>query len=274
MGPHVYGAHGHYFQVDAPWPVDDRVRHVLQTLRRDDVVPTGTYTVRGGDDGWSLSWDGEDVGTRTEIDNVLLLLHWHVNQTTIEASVRTRTTFHAAAALSPRGHGVLLAAPMDSGKTTTVTGLLLAGWQFLTDEAAAVDPDGTVWAYPKPLTIDPGSWSLFPELAPAATSPGALSWLIPGTATGSRVAEKAQLGLLVLPAYAAGRETSCERIRPSAAALALAHSTFFFDRHGARDLACVSELARRLPAYRLEIGDLARAVTLLDELDRGLGAAA
>ncbi len=270
----TYGAHGHYFQVDAPQPVADRVHHVLQTLRAEGVASTGTYVVVAADGAFSLSWEGEEVGTRVGIDSLLLLLHWHVNQSTIDASVRTRTTFHAAAARSPRGNGILLAAPMESGKTTTVTGLLRAGWDFLTDEAAAVDPDGTAWAYPKPLTIDDGSWPLFPELGPEVVDAGALSWLVPATRTGSAVAERAPLRLIVLPAYAAGGPTRLEPLRPSAAALALAHSTFFFDRNGGRDLSCVSGLARELPAYRLEIGDLAEAVALIEDLDRDLGAIA
>ena len=68
--------------------------------------------------------------------------------------------------------------------------------------------------------------------------------------------------------------TRLQALCPSAAAFALAHSTFFFDQHGGRDLACVSDLARRLPAYRLEISDLATAISLIDDLDRRLGGAA
>jgi hypothetical protein len=270
----VYGAHGHHFSIDAPEPVAGRARRALQTLRNDHATPRGTYRVTAVDEGWSLAWNDEPLGSRSGPDSLLLLLHWHVNQRTIAASVMRRTTFHAAAARSPRGHGVLLAAPMESGKTTTVTGLLRAGWDFLTDEAAAVELDGTVLPYPKPLTIDHGSWPVFPDLDPGDVDPLALSWLVPAPATGSRVATSAPLRLIVFPAYTYSGPTRMTRVAPSAAALALVHSTFFFDQHGARDLSLAADLARRLPAFRLEIGDLAEAVRLIDDLDQTLEEAA
>jgi hypothetical protein len=274
MGQAVYGAHGHLFEVNPGPALGDRVATALSTLEVDGASPVGTYAVSDVPEGFALTWGDELVGHRLTEDSILLLLHWHINQRTIDASVERRTTFHAAAARSPRGHGLLLAAPMESGKTTTVTGLLRAGWEYLTDEAAGVDADGRVWAYPKPLTVDRGSWPLFPELEPAGVGSGASSWLVPATAAGSRVVASAQLRMVVFPAYADGGSTSLDPVRPSQAALQLAHSTFKFDEHGERDLGCVSTIARRVPAYRLTIGDLAEAVALLDAADLALGTAA
>jgi hypothetical protein len=269
----VYGAHGHAFTVD----VDDlalqrRITTALSTLRLEGEAPTGTYRVaREDNDFWGLMFDGEKVGERHSDDGLLLLLHWHINQRVIDRAAAARTTFHAAAAVSPGGCGVLLAAPMESGKTTTVTGLLRAGWAFLTDEAAAVDADGTVWAYPKPLTIDRGSWPLFPMLEPAGVGEYADSWLVPAPAAGAAVAAHAPLGLIVFPGYQAGQATEAVALRASEAALLLAQSTFQFDRYGARDLRTVSNLARSLPAYRLAIGDLDEAVTVIGELAARVG---
>ena len=274
MGRPVYGAHGHLFEVDPAPVLSDRVRAALATLEVLGTEPAGSYVIEDQGHGFHLSWGDEEVGRRETQDAILLLLHWHINQQTIDASTARRTTFHAAAARSPRGHGILLAAPMESGKTTTVTGLLRAGWDYLTDEAAGVDPDGTVWAYPKPLTLDHGSWPLFPELEPAGVESGAGSWLVPATAAGSRVVATAPLRLVVFPAYAEGGETLLERLGQSEAALQLAHSTFKFDEHGERDLRCVAAIARRVPAYRLAIGNLDAAVTLLDSADAALGSTA
>ncbi len=268
--PATYGAHGHFFTVEAPEPVASRVGEVLHTLERTESVPVGRYRITPADGGWTLGWEDDEVGVRRDVDSLLLLLHWHVNQATIAASAAKRTTLHAAAARSPAGRGVLLPAPMESGKTTTVTGLLRAGWAFLSDEAVALDPDGTMWAYPKPLTIDSGSWALFPELRPDNVAPEAESWLVPAVRTGGLVASKAPLALIVFPAYTAGGSTGVEPLSASAAALELAYSTFHFEQHGARDLRCLSGVARRVPAYRLTIGDLDRAVGLLQELETTL----
>ena len=56
---------------------------------------------------------------------------------------------------------------MESGKTTLTTGLVRAGFCYLTDEAVSFDWEtGVIEPFPKPLSIDPGSWFLFPELEP------------------------------------------------------------------------------------------------------------
>lgn len=266
VGTLVYGRHGHLFEVSAPEPLRTRIRTALATLRAPGAEPVGRYALTLRQREWHLRWDDEPVGSRPDPDGALLLLHWHINQRTIATSSQARTTVHAALAQSPAGEGVLLAAPMESGKTTTVTGLLRAGWDFLTDEAAALDPDGTAWAYPKPLTLDRGSWRLFPELDPGDVAPAALSWLVPATRTGARVVPSTQVRMVVLPAYRGGEPTRHERVPPSQAALVLAQSAFHLDRHGARDLGCVSALARSVPTYRLVVGDLAEAVQAISEL--------
>ena len=273
----LYGSHGHVFSVRCQdLALSDRVATTMVTLAvqsgqsgqsgtRTDQV--SEYVVAStGTDTWSLSHEGEEVGTRTSSSGLLLLLQWHVNQSVIARASGQSTTFHAAAAQSPHGTGVLLAAPMESGKTTTCTGLLRAGWGYLTDEAAACHPDGIVHAYPKPLTIDQGAWALFPELAPAATDESAVSWLVPAIELGAPVVPRTRLGLLLFPRYERDAATMAERLRPSTAALELAQSTFRFEQHGARDLACVSSLARSLPAYRVTIGDLEAAVRLITDL--------
>ena len=154
----VFGAHGHTFTVRVSVPgLAQRVEQALGTLRVDD-EPRSVYAVRPAEHGKrSLFYDEDLVGSPSSDDRLLLLLHWHINQRVVDAAVSRHTTLHAAAARSPRGGTVLLPAPMESGKTTTVTGLLRAGWDFLTDEAAAVREDGTVLPYAKPLTIDRGS---------------------------------------------------------------------------------------------------------------------
>ena len=266
MSDATYAGHGHVFRVDAPQPLASRVSRALATLEVTGQPAVGDYTMRSSDDEWVLRWNDEEVGRRQTEDSVLLLLHWHVNQQTIASSVTSFTTLHAAVARSPEGVGVLLAAPMESGKTTTCTGLLRRGWAYLTDEAAAVTSDGRILAYPKPLTLDSGSWFLFPDLRPPDVGSRAKSWLVPATSVPADVVPEATLGLVVLPEYARAGDTVAEGLQPAQTALALAHSTFFFDQHGARDLRCVSGLARSVPAYRLRIGALDAALDLIERL--------
>jgi hypothetical protein len=271
----VYGAHGHRFTVVTDErSLAARAERALATLRSANGTAPGSYRITRREGLLDLAFEGELIGSRASEDSVLLLLHWHVNQRVIDTAAEHRTTFHAAAARSPSGNGILLPAPMESGKTTTVTGLLCAGWSYLTDEAAAVDLDGTVWAYPKPLTIDRGSWPLFPHLEPPEVADTASSWLVTAPEAGASVVERASVCSIVFPAYRRDEATDLTPLSPSEAALRLAQSTFQFDRHGARDLRCVSTLARTIPAYELTIGALDQAIDRLQRLDEGQANAA
>jgi hypothetical protein len=65
------------------------------------------------------------------------------------------------------GTGVILPGDMEVGKTTLVTGLLQAGADYLSDEAVGVGlTDTDLRGYAKALSLDPGSWPLFPSLEP------------------------------------------------------------------------------------------------------------
>ena len=271
----VFGAHGHTFTVRVSVPdLAPRVERALATLRIDDPARS-VYSVRPAGHGKrSLFYDDALVGSPSSDDRLLLLLHWHINQRVVDGAVSRHTTLHAAAARSPRGGAVLLPAPMESGKTTTVTGLLRAGWDYLTDEAAAVGEDGTVLAYAKPLTIDRGSWLMFPDLRPDGVAADASSWLVPATATGAGIADSGKLALIAFPAYRPDEPTSARRLAAGSAAHLLAGSTFHFERNGPRDLACLSQLARTVPAYQLTIGHLATAVELINKLEIEARAAA
>src|SRR5262249_58546343 len=70
------------------------------------------------------------------------------------------------------GTAVALPAAMESGKSTLTAGLVRAGYAYLTDEAVMLDWEtSAVIPFPKPISLDPGSWRLFPELAPDAPPP-------------------------------------------------------------------------------------------------------
>jgi hypothetical protein len=56
---------------------------------------------------------------------------------------------------------------MEPGKTTLTAGLLRAGFGYLTDEAIAIDPASLVITpFPKPLSVDAGSWGVLADLEP------------------------------------------------------------------------------------------------------------
>jgi dolichol-phosphate mannosyltransferase len=59
-----------------------------------------------------------------------------------------------SATLDLDGHGVMLSAHTDTGKTATILRMLREeGGTFLSDDMSIICPDGRVYSYPKPLTI-------------------------------------------------------------------------------------------------------------------------
>ncbi len=71
----------------------------------------------------------------------------------IEAQAGLLLMLHAAAVADPKtGRAIAMVGPSGAGKTTA-TRVLARRWGYLTDETVGVRPDGTIAAYPKPLSI-------------------------------------------------------------------------------------------------------------------------
>lgn len=227
--------------------------------------PTPTYLLNGPDEGyWSVSVDGAHV-IRGALSTALSGLMWHVNQ---QATRSPMLTFLHAGAVEKDGRVVVLAAPMESGKTTTTTGLLRAGWRYLTDEAVGLTgADGLAHPYPKPLSIDPGSWPLFPDLAPDGLEDKPNQWLVAASRIRSDVvAGPGPIGLICLPRYQAGITTAATALKPAELVMQLAHSTFHFPDGADRHLPRLAQLARDVPGFSINIGDLRSAITVIEEL--------
>ena len=170
---------------------------------------------------------------------------------------------HAAGAVRD-GVAVLLPAPMEHGKTTTVAGLLRAGYDYLTDEVVAVEPSSLlVHAFPKPLSLDRGSWPVLPELEP----PVRLTedqWQVPASALGAATSPPVRAGLVIVPGYRPGAATELVPLSRPEALVLLAESCFDFRTRPERDLPVLGRLLAGTSCFRLQIGDLDEAVALVD----------
>lgn len=192
-------------------------------------------------------------------------LLWHINLSAVAASQR-HVLLHAAAAADQDGRAVILCAPMESGKTTLVAGLVRSGLRYLTDETVALrTEDRSIVAYPKALSLDPGSWTLFPDLRPESTPDSAdlhaLQWQVPATKIRpDAVAPVAQPSIVVLPRYVAGSTTKLEPVTPGAALVEVLQQTFRIEEHRRRDMEVLAATLGACACYRLEVGDLTDAV--------------
>ena len=196
-----------------------------------------------------------------------------INRHVIEGPSHTRLMFHAAAA-DLNGAGVLLPAPMESGKTTLVTGLLDRGLSYLSDEAVTVAHDLTMEGYPKPLSVDPGSWEVLahhePEESPPIRQFMSDQWQLPVQSFASIVC-RSRLRLIVFPRHQAGAEFKFETLTPGMAVKEAFASLFV----PAGNLASVDKvrgigrLAELIPASRLIYSDLDNACgRIIAELER------
>jgi hypothetical protein len=197
-------------------------------------------------------------------------LLWRVNS---EAIRRTRgfLLLHAGAA-SWNGAGVLLPAAMDSGKTTLVAGLIRAGFDYLSDEAAAIDPASTwVHPYPKPLSMEPSSVEAIRDLA--GRLPAKYAWgtrvqyqIRPSDLRPRSVGTACPVRYVVAPEYDRTHETGLHPISRAAAVTILADNSFNLDRFGSRGVRTLARVVEQADCYRLRIGELDGAVRLMLDL--------
>jgi hypothetical protein len=260
------------------WSEDDgATRAVVEpVVEAFDRLPAGepvttTYQVRV-DDGATLPLvlfaDQQRLASCRVAEELLAMLTWHINRTVITRTTATHVLLHAAGVVRD-GVTVVLAADQESGKTTTAAGLLRSGFDYVTDEAVAIDPaSGRIDPFTKNLSIDPGSWPLFPECAPAAPNPRVQQWQVRPADLGSRAVRRpvASPGVVLFPKYRAGAVTELVPVSKAEAVRELAQMSFGFAEHAQRNLTTLGGLAARATVTaRLTIGSLDDAVRLVNE---------
>ena len=191
-----------------------------------------------------------------------------LNRRVVEAS--PYLLLHAGG-VAGNGSAIALPGAAEAGKTTLTAGLVRAGLGYLTDEALALDRETLlVHPYPKPLSIDPGAWPYFPELAPLDSVEDGHDrnqWQVPATAIRpGAVADSCPVVAVVFPRYECGANTVLAPIGRGEALVDLAKNTFHFKERGAPELDLLAALARSADCYRLTLGELDGAVDLVADL--------
>ena len=247
--------------------------HVLSPFRVD-AEPAQWWSVVVSQERNELSeiWVGEELsGRRRSPHRVVGHVLWRLNQEVIRLSSPRYVLVHASAAVH-RGRALAFPASMESGKTTLVAGLIQRGFEYLTDEAVAIDPATLlVHPFPKALSIDAGSWhvlsGLRPQLAPDAHQFISTQWHVPvEDVRHGAVARPAPIDFFVFPNYDPHGPTALTAMRPAEAVIAIGQNSFNLRRHGRRGFDAVVEAVRHAECYRLTISDLDRACTLVTDL--------
>lgn len=178
-------------------------------------------------------------------------------------------TVHAAGAM--RGSGaVILVGGSGAGKSTLAAGLTRAGWRYLSDEAVGIDEHGNVHPYARPITLRPGSWPAFPEVArrlPDGHPRFATSeWHVPASLLGHVADESSAPSAVVEIHFDEGRPADLRSIGRGKALEYVAFHGCNLDHFGQEGLERLARAVRKSECYRLEFGDLTDAVTVLDQV--------
>ena len=148
------------------------------------------------------------------------------------------------------------------------------GLGYLTDELVALDmARGRLRAYPKPITVKPGSFAVLADMdpglgaAPAAVAWAGAEWQVPvGDGTVCRIGRPCEPGVVVLPRYDAGAETALTALSDTEAFLSLALNAVNLLPHGAAGAEALGRLVAGCRCYGLTMSDLGEACRLVLEL--------
>lgn len=205
--------------------------------------------LRGGDDGGLVVRDETVLGRTDDPSRTLGLLVWGVNRWILDVASRTRLLLHAGGVVDD-GRAVLLPGVSGSGKSTLTAALVRSGLGYLSDEAVELREDGRVAGYAKPLSLDPGAFELFADLAPAERTAQApylsRQWQVPAGEL-SHVTRDAPLAALVFPTYRSGEATHLTRLSPAGVLRAAADATFAPDNGVRVERWQIQRLAAVLP---------------------------
>ena len=202
---------------------------------------------------------------------VVATLLWHVNRRAIESG-QDYVLVHAGA-VEWDGYAALFPAPMESGKTTLVAGLVRAGARYLSDEAAAIDPV-TLLVHPfaKSMTVGAGSSEVLADLLPTVDPEVTRRYLLGDWHVDARTIRSDALapptppGYVIAPRYDRDARTTLVPMTRAEAVMEMGQNSFNLSHHGRGGVEALAMVARRSACYRLVVSDLDAACSLLHDL--------
>lgn len=230
--------------------------------------PEHLFAITGvTDKEWSVQLDRSVVVDNVDHAMLASTLVWLVNQRVV-AHPGGRLLFHAAA-VAHGDNGALLAAPSGGGKSTLAAGLISLGLSYLSDEVGVLElPTLRLSAYPKPLSLGPGSLAVLEPLWARpdgiGTSQGPSEHQVAaGSIRPASVVASAAPCVVIFPEGAPGSVSELGRLSPVEALPLLVKSAFNLAERPQAHLDACTALCRSVPSYRLVVGDLAEACSLV-----------
>ncbi len=205
-------------------------------------------------------------------EELLAYVEWAINSTVVDLLSSEYLLLHAGA-VAYAGNGLILPAVSGSGKTTLTAALLAAGFEYFSDEVAAVR-FGTrqLQPFPKSLSVKPGSCELLAPSYPMLASS------VPRSRFGCRSVHylpppvhawpstPVPVRYIVFPRYVPGGETELLPISRSEALPRVLEQFLSAEALGAQGMGGIVDLLQSVRCYSLTVGHLPRAVQLLSSL--------
>jgi hypothetical protein len=224
--------------------------------------PRGRITVEKVADGYCVTSQGRTTAPIQGWAAVADAVQRRLNRLVIYGS--DHLVLHSAGVTS-NGIGVLLPAASRSGKSTLAAALVRAGFDYLSDEAVGVGRSSVrLKPYPKPISLRPGSWGLFPGLIEHTSSESSgreSPALVPASSIRpDAVGGACQPSVIVLPSYAPDAQANLEALHRAEALMELTTHTVRFDEQPREALDLLADVVRRCECYRLTYSSLEEAV--------------
>jgi hypothetical protein len=215
--------------------------------------------------GYELLYGDGKLREADEVGDLLHHLFWHIGD---EALRRTGSYLlvHAGAVALASGQCLVLPGDSGAGKTTLVAALVRAGLDYLSDEAAAIDPvSRRVFPFPRALALKSGSFSLFPDLptAEGCVTAGDQCFVPPEMIRAGSVAGPGPVGWIVAIRHDPNASTELIELSAAEGVFELGRRAINLSLYGARALPLLADVARGARSFRLVSSDLAEAVDTL-----------
>ena len=217
---------------------------------------------------WHVHMDGQLMMGCEQLGEALHGLIVYINQRVVAAR-DDLLSVHAAAVATSDG-AVMMPGASGSGKTTLCARLLQQGAAYLSDDSVALDRNGRLLGYPKPLGFKGGTWEEFAGdgLADLDLDYGRqIVWQVPPGRLGASTLTSADPVAIVVPRFEAHAPLQIEPLPRQAAAAALLGQVQNLPAFGvAEALEIIGRLAARLPCHAVAYGDASAAAPAVLEL--------
>ncbi len=228
---------------------------------------------------YEIGCEGQPIGEATSLAHCFRLLEWQLDLF-LSHVVRDRLLLHAGA-VAQNGVSIIFPGVSGSGKSSLTLALLLAGYDYLSDELAVIDPHNTnISAFPKPLSIkNRGPFSAIvadhwfgPDSAEIDTARQQLPnyqpvWYIHPDDLHIHICQSSlPVRFIVFPTYSPDHAPQLVPLNANDTLQKLVENSVNFPQFAGKSLNLLSRLVAGAAGYQLQFNDLTTTIQLLNQL--------